>query len=98
MRGEITQESGILLYGARILVPSSLRLDILDRIDEVHLGVSKCREWAEQSVWWSSISRQIKDVVENCRTCAYLRKQHREPLIPSQLSVIGIPGYRSRVV
>ena len=95
MRGEITEESGILLYGVRILVPSSLRLDILDRIHEGHLGVSKCRERAKQSVWWPSISRQIKNVVENCRTCAYLRKQHRESLIPTELperpfQVIGV--------
>ena len=67
----------------------------MDRIHEGHLGVSKCRERAKQSVWWPSLSRQIKDVVENCRTCAYLGKQHTEPLIPTELperpfQVIGV--------
>ena len=67
---DITEENGILLHGTRLLIPSKLRLDILDRIHEGHIGIQKCRDWARMSAWWPGMGRQIKEMVESCPTCA----------------------------
>ena len=45
-RGEITVVQNILLDVSRIVIPSSMRLEILDKIHEGHQGITKCRERA----------------------------------------------------
>ena len=48
---EITVNNGLLLKGNRIIIPSVLHLDILDKLHSGHQGISKCRERARQEVW-----------------------------------------------
>nr|XP_058955069.1 uncharacterized protein K02A2.6-like [Pocillopora verrucosa] len=43
-RGELTVVQNILLKGTRIVIPLSMRLEILDKIHEGHQGIVKCRE------------------------------------------------------
>ena len=40
-RGEISQVQGLLLKGPRLIIPSSMRLEILDRIHDGHQGIVK---------------------------------------------------------
>ena len=62
-RGELTVVQNILLKGTRIVIPSSMRLEILDKIHEGHQGIAKCRERAKSSVWWPGLSREIQDLI-----------------------------------
>ena len=83
-RSELTLVEGLLLYGSRIVIPSSLRLGVLDSLHEGHQGINKCRSRAQQSIWWPGLSRQIAELVSNCSTCCKNMKNHMEPLIPGQ--------------
>ena len=67
------------------MIPSALRLEMLDRIHTGHQGISKCRERAKQSLWWPGLSRQLEELVKNCSTCQKCLNQRREPLIPTAL-------------
>jgi hypothetical protein len=58
-RGKITVQRGILMKDTRLVIPSSLRLDTLDKIHAGHQGIRKCRERARESVWWPGLSKQI---------------------------------------
>ena len=69
-RGELSAVQGILLKSSRIVIPSSLRLEILYKLHEGHQGITKCKERAKSSVWWPGSSCYIQDVVENCKICA----------------------------
>ena len=69
----------------RIVIPASLRLEMLDRIHTGHQGISKCREQARQSVWWPGLSRQLEELVKNCSTCRKFTTQRSETLIPTAL-------------
>lgn len=82
-RGEMTVVQGLIMKGTRILIPSHMRLDVLDKIHQGHLGISKCRERAKQSVWWPGLSNQIQDMVQSCRTCAKHQVNRPEPLSPT---------------
>ena len=82
-RGELSVVQGVLLKSSRIVIPSSLRLEVLDKLHEGHQGITKCRERAKRSVWWPGLSRQIQDMVENCKICARHRVIRPEPLMPT---------------
>lgn len=73
----------LLLYNDRIVVPRDMRLEILDKLHESHLGITKCRALAQTSVWWPNMSSQIEDMVKKCSLCAKSRPTTREPLLPS---------------
>lgn len=73
----------LLLYDQRIVIPRSLRLDILDRLHQAHQGITKTRALATESVWWPCISNQIEEMIQKCFACAKNRPSIKEPLIPS---------------
>ena len=82
-QSHLTIEAGIILYDGRLLIPSSLRQTILDRIHSGHQGITKCRMRARQSVWWPGINREIEDLVKNCKMCIKTLNNPPEPLIPT---------------
>ena len=73
-RAEITVQQGILMKDDRVIIPSALRLDILDKIHTGHQGIQKCRERAKSGVWWPNLSKQIEDLVRKCHTCIKTKK------------------------
>ena len=73
---------GLLLRGNRVVIAKSLQRDILQKL---HLGMTKCRQRAKDSVWWRGIRKDIDKVVSNCDRCCKVRVQHPEPLIPTPL-------------
>lgn len=85
-RGEISMVRGLLLKGSRLIIPSNMRLEILDRIHEGHQGIAKCRRRVSHSVWWPGLCKQLGDMATNCRECLGHRKLNREPMIPSAVS------------
>ena len=78
MRAEIAIEDKLLLRGSRIVIPASMRLEILDKIHTGHQGIKKCRERACQSVWWPGLSRQLEEFVKNCPECVKAQKRAQQ--------------------
>ena len=50
-KDEISCYEGLMLKGDHIIVPHSLRLEILQRIHATHLGIEKCRARARSAVF-----------------------------------------------
>ena len=80
---ELTVQQGILMRNNRILIPSSLRQDILARLHTGHQGITKCRKRALQSVWWPGLSKQLEYLVSTCVECCRHKQQNAEPLQPA---------------
>ena len=56
-RGHISIIDEILVYDDRIVIPQSERLDVLRRLHQGHLAITKCRERAKQLVWWPGMTQ-----------------------------------------
>ena len=81
---QLTVHDGLLLNGTRIVIPSALRLDILDQLHRGHQGITKCRARAQQSAWWPGLGIQLQDLVQNCSKCRHLHHKPPEPLITTE--------------
>lgn len=84
-RAVLTVHDGLLLWGTRLVIPSALQGDVLQKLHEGHLGVTKCRGRAKQTVWWPGLGSQLNDMVLNCRTCIQERRNVKEPLMPTEM-------------
>ena len=76
-RGHLSIAKGLLLYDNKLVIPSSMRLEVLNQIHQGHLGITKCRARAHSGVWWPGISTIIEEMVAKCPVCA------KAPLIPT---------------
>ncbi|GFS12098.1 Pol polyprotein [Elysia marginata] len=85
-RNELSEVDGLLVYGDRIVIPYKMRKEILEKIHEGHLGITKCKERARASVWWPQINQEIKDRVARCQHCIEKKPtQRKETLLTSEL-------------
>jgi len=82
---ELTVQNGLLLKGCQLVIPLSMRMEMLDRIHAGHQGITKCRARARQAVWWPGMSRQIEELVQNCAECRKHHQHRAEPMVPSSL-------------
>ena len=80
---ELSVCNGLLLRGDRIVIPLSIRQEILGKLHCGHQGITKCRERARQSVWWPGINKEIETMIQKCLVCCKHRTQHAEPLRPT---------------
>lgn len=60
---ELSIQEGLLLRGRRIVIPTNMRAEVLAQLPTGHQGISKCRAWAKQSVWWPGLSQEMEKVV-----------------------------------
>ena len=80
---ELSVVDDILLKGSRLVIPPSLRRDIIERIHEGHQGMVKCLDRVRMSVWWPNVNSEVKDFIARCNTCCLERVNKSEPMIPS---------------
>ena len=82
---ELTVQNGLLMRGCRIVIPASQRMEILEKLHTGHLGIVRCRQRANQSVWWPGIGRQLQELVDNCTVCRQHSRNRAEPMISTEL-------------
>lgn len=80
---ELHEVKGILFRNERIVIPASLRKEMVRRVHEGHLGVDKCQRRARGVMWWPGMARDVERAVLACETCQRHRvAPAREPLQP----------------
>lgn len=85
-RCDLTLEDGVILKSDRVVVPESLRGQVLDLTHSGHQGETKCLLLARQSVFWPGISRDIRELVKACEPCnKYQQAQKKLPVIQPEL-------------
>ena len=70
---------GCLLYGTRVVIPSTLRPQVLKLLHEGHFGIQRMKQLAKTAVYWPNIDN---DIVDLCRSCTSYAVHQNRPSKP----------------
>lgn len=85
---ELSIEDGLLLRGDKLVPPASLRLDLIKRAHEGHLGITMTKRRLRLSFWWPYMDAEVEEFVKSCVVCSSCDKSaklHTPPLCPIEL-------------
>ncbi len=81
IREGLTIWEGVALYGNRVVVPHSMRREVLADLHTLHQGQERTLAWARQCIFWPDIN-DIKQIVRQCEKWEENKASHgREPMI-----------------
>lgn len=81
LRDDLSTDNGLVLYGARVVVPQALRRRTLARLHDSHRGAEATKRRARQAVFWPGINADITNTVSSCEACQKLQPSlQKEPL------------------
>ena len=68
------------MWGTRVVIPSKLRVPVLEELHQGHLGIVKMKGVARSLVWWPGIDQAIEQLAKGCSDCTLI--QNLPPLSP----------------
>ena len=66
---QLTVHNGCILLSHRVVIPSSLRQQVLTEIHEGHMGIVRMKSLARMHVWWPKIDENIETHANQCISC-----------------------------
>lgn len=85
-RDELSYLHGIIFKGEKIVMPTSLRSDMLSRIHASHLGIEKCKQRARDIMFWPGMGKEIESIISKCSVCLTYRPSNtKEPMISHKI-------------
>ena len=70
---ELAIESGLIMWGPRVVVPLEMQKGILTILHEGHPGISRMKGLARSYYWWPSLDVDIEAIVRECSGCQAVR-------------------------
>lgn len=82
LRGDITIDEKLLFLNTRLIIPKSLRMSIIRKLHEGHVGMTKMKQRARQLYYWPCIDDHIEKFVRKCFACqTHQNSNIKEPLL-----------------
>ena len=95
-RDELSTTRGIILKGEKVVIPHSLRKEMLDKIHTAHLSIVKCKKKNKQKMLYSGQGWvDIENLIKNCETCLHAvpsLKHQRNHDVTIMSMEIGVHG------
>lgn len=102
LEDSLTVDNACIFNGSRIVIPESLREQVLDILHLGHMGMQRLKQLARSAVYWPHIDEKISDLVRGCTSCAeHKNTQEKAPIHPwilpekpwSRIHVVGHKFY-----
>ena len=68
-KAHLSAQAPVILYKERVIIPASLRSEVLEALHSSNGGISSMTARASSSVWWPGITADIERVRQNCSSC-----------------------------
>ncbi|XP_013172204.1 PREDICTED: uncharacterized protein K02A2.6-like [Papilio xuthus] len=73
---ELHVDHGCIVWGYRVVIPGTLRKQIVEEVHAGHVGMVRMKQIARSYVWWPRLDAELE---ERARTCAACRDQRDAP-------------------
>ncbi|KAK3917305.1 hypothetical protein KUF71_026150 [Frankliniella fusca] len=88
-RPDLHVQDGLLLKEKKIVLPSSLRREIMAKLHAGHAGRDKTIARARLSLYWPNYTEDIEAFVAECHTCAKFRPRLSKPeMMPHEIPLL----------
>jgi len=85
-RDDIIAQDGVLYGGSRVIIPHTMRPDLLKKAHENHQGAEATIRRAKNVLFWPRMNGDIHNVVSQCSLCnEYLTKQQKESMMTPEI-------------
>ena len=75
MKDKLTVDTGCLLFGSRVIIPTRQQARLLFELHITHMGVVKMKSLAREYIWWPGINKEIESMAAKCTGCAKYKKR-----------------------
>ena len=83
---ELAVVGGLVVRGARIVVPRSLREKVVQLAHAGHQGITKTKEYLRSRLWFPGLDRMVEAHIQHCHPCQVVTvSQDKEPLRMSHM-------------
>lgn len=83
LRNDLYIESGIIFIEDKVIVPQSLRVNLIKLLHKGHVGICKTINRAQSLFYWPEMNIDITEFIKSCRLCEkYSPKNFKEPMLP----------------
>lgn len=72
-RNELSLHDGCPMWGTRVVVPPSLKSQIVHELHDTHQGICKMKALARSFVWWTKLDADLEQEVISCPECQSYR-------------------------
>uniref|UniRef100_A0A5S6QJF2 RNA-directed DNA polymerase n=1 Tax=Trichuris muris TaxID=70415 RepID=A0A5S6QJF2_TRIMR len=69
LQNELSIHKDCVLRGTRVIIPTSLRRQVLQLLHASHPGIVRMKSLARSYVWWPHIDKDIESFVQTCLPC-----------------------------
>jgi len=85
-RHELFIHRGLVMKGDRIIVPVSLRKEMMNLIHSTHIGIDACLRRARECLFWPRMNSELREFVGSCDVClSYRPDLPKEPLLSHEV-------------
>ena len=85
-RDKLSVYNDIIFKGERIVIPLSMRPEMLEKVHKSHLGIEKSRSRARDIMFRPKTSQDIENLISKCAVCQEKRNRNqKEPLHPHEV-------------
>ena len=83
VKERLNVQKEMVCNGDRIIIPKSMRTDLLNQLHGAHQGIEKTTALARDTVYWPEIDKHVKQTVEQCVVCQrYAPNNRKQPMVP----------------
>ena len=88
-RDEISIDNGVLLKSHQVIIPPSMRQEMLNKIHKAHQGADSSIRRARETLFWPGMSAAIHQTCSSCGLCLqYKSEQPTEPMESQEIPTL----------
>ena len=78
---QLSLDNDLIVYGCRLLIPTTMRHQVLTNLHEAHQGALGTKQRARLTIYWPGLDNDIDNIL-NCQQCQdRLSRNVKEPII-----------------